>query len=138
MNNIVVNVKGSLIRNGQTEETEFLTRGNIKMMNGKKILSYSGASGEDDFTEITLDHDAVILKKQESDAQDTAVIVLEDGKVYSSFYHTPLGIVTVQVYPTLIHLSETDMQGEIELEYITNIADIQTINRLQLIYGKHC
>ena len=54
MDNIVVNVKGSLTQNGQMEETEFLTTGSLKVRDGNKILSYMGASGGEDFTEITL------------------------------------------------------------------------------------
>ena len=54
MDNIVVNVKGSLTQNGQMEETEFFTTGSLKVRDGNKILSYMGALGGEDFTEITL------------------------------------------------------------------------------------
>ena len=47
-----------------------------------------------------------------------------------------MGMVAVQVYPTLIHIQETENQGNIELEYVTNIADTQAVNRLQLVYSQ--
>ena len=133
MDNIVVNVKGSLTQNGQTEETEFLTTGSLKVRGGNKILSYMGASGGEDFTEITLAQGTVVLKKQENNSQDAAIVVLKEKQIYSSFYATPMGMVAVQVYPTLIHIQETENQGNIELEYVTNIADTQAVNRLQLV-----
>ncbi|PWL49574.1 MAG: hypothetical protein DBY39_00895 [Clostridiales bacterium] len=136
MDNIVVNVKGSLTQNGQTEETEFLTTGSLKVRGGNKILSYMGASGGEDFTEITLAQGTVVLKKQENNSQDAAIVVLKEKQIYSSFYATPMGMVAVQVYPTLIHIQETENQGNIELEYVTNIADTQAVNRLQLVYSQ--
>lgn len=136
MDNIVVNVKGSLTQNGQTEETEFLTTGSLKVRDGNKILSYMGASGGEDFTEITLAQGTVVLKKQENNSQDAAIVVLKEKQIYSSFYATPMGMVAVQVYPTLIHIQETENQGNIELEYVTNIADTQAVNRLQLVYSQ--
>lgn len=136
MSNIVVNVKGSLIQNGHAEETEFFTTGSMKLQEGASVLSYSGALGEDDLTEITLAKDSVVLKKQERGARDAAIVVLKEKQVYSGFYATPLGIVSVQVYPTLIHVRQEEDQGSIELEYITNIADTQAVNRLQLAYSK--
>lgn len=136
MDNIVVNVKGSLTQNGQMEETEFLTTGSLKVRDGNKILSYMGASGGEDFTEITLAQGTVVLKKQENNSQDAAIVVLKEKQIYSSFYATPMGMVAVQVYPTLIHIQETENQGNIELEYVTNIADTQAVNRLQLVYSQ--
>ena len=136
MDNIVVNVKGSLTQNGQTEETEYLTTGSLKVRGGNKILSYMGASGGEDFTEITLAQGTVVLKKQENNSQDAAIVVLKEKQIYSSFYATPMGMVAVQVYPTLIHIQETENQGNIELEYVTNIADTQAVNRLQLVYSQ--
>ena len=136
MDNIVVNVKGSLTQNGQTEETEFLTTGSLKVRDGNKILTYMGASGGEDFTEITLAQGTVVLKKQENNSQDAAIVVLKEKQIYSSFYATPMGMVAVQVYPTLIHIQETENQGNIELEYVTNIADTQAVNRLQLVYSQ--
>ena len=136
MDNIVVNVKGSLTQNGQTEETEFLTTGSLKVRDGNKILSYMGASGGEDFTEITLAQGTVVLKRQENNSQDAAIVVLKEKQIYSSFYATPMGMVAVQVYPTLIHIQETENQGNIELEYVTNIADTQAVNRLQLVYSQ--
>ena len=136
MDNIVVNVKGSLTQNGQMEETEFLTTGSLKVRDGNKILSYMGASGWEDFTEITLAQGTVVLKKQENNSQDAAIVVLKEKQIYSSFYATPMGMVAVQVYPTLIHIQETENQGNIELEYVTNIADTQAVNRLQLVYSQ--
>ena len=136
MDNIVVNVKGSLTQNGQMEETEFLTTGSLKVRDGNKILSYMGASGGEDFTEITLAQGTVVLKKQENNSQDAAIVVLKEKQIYSSFYATPMGMVAVQVYPTLVHIQETENQGNIELEYVTNIADTQAVNRLQLVYSQ--
>ena len=136
MDNIVVNVKGSLTQNGQMEETEFHTTGSLKVRDGNKILSYMGASGGEDFTEITLAQGTVVLKKQENNSQDAAIVVLKEKQIYSSFYATPMGMVAVQVYPTLIHIQETENQGNIELEYVTNIADTQAVNRLQLVYSQ--
>ena len=136
MDNIVVNVKGSLTQNGQMEETEFFTTGRLKVRDGNKILSYMGASGGEDFTEITLAQGTVVLKKQENNSQDAAIVVLKEKQIYSSFYATPMGMVAVQVYPTLIHIQETENQGNIELEYVTNIADTQAVNRLQLVYSQ--
>ena len=91
MDNIVVNVKGSLTQNGQMEETEFHTTGSLKMRDGNKIISYMGALGGEDFTEITLAQGAVVLKKQERGSQDAAIVVLREKQVYSSFYATPMG-----------------------------------------------
>ena len=136
MDNIVVNVKGSLTQNGQMEETEFRTTGSLKMRDGNKIISYMGALGGEDFTEITLAQGAVVLKKQERGSQDAAIVVLREKQVYSSFYATPMGVVAVQIYPTLIHIRETENQGSVELEYITNAANTQSVNRLQLAYSQ--
>jgi uncharacterized beta-barrel protein YwiB (DUF1934 family) len=136
MDNIVVNVKGSLTQNGQMEETEFRTTGSLKMRDGNKIISYMGALGGEDFTEITLAQGAVVLKKQERGSQDAAIVVLREKQVYSSFYATPMGVVAVQIYPTLIHIRETENQGSVELEYITNVANTQSVNRLQLAYSQ--
>lgn len=136
MDNIVVNVKGSLTQNGQMEETEFRTTGSLKMRDGNKIISYMGALGGEDFTEITLAQGAVVLKKQERGSQDAAIVVLKEKQVYSSFYATPMGVVAVQIYPTLIHIRETENQGSVELEYITNVANTQSVNRLQLAYSQ--
>lgn len=136
MDNIVVNVKGSLTQNGQMEETEFRTTGSLKMRDGNKIISYMGALGGEDFTEITLARGAVVLKKQERGSQDAAIVVLREKQVYSSFYATPMGVVAVQIYPTLIHIRETENQGSVELEYITNVANTQSVNRLQLAYSQ--
>ena len=136
MDNIVVNVKGSLTQNGQMEETEFHTTGSLKMRDGNKIISYMGALGGEDFTEITLAQGAVVLKKQERGSQDAAIVVLREKQVYSSFYATPMGVVAVQIYPTLIHIRETENQGSVELEYITNVANTQSVNRLQLAYSQ--
>lgn len=136
MDNIIVNVKGSLTQNGQMEETEFHTTGSLKMRDGNKIISYMGALGGEDFTEITLAQGAVVLKKQERGSQDAAIVVLREKQVYSSFYATPMGVVAVQIYPTLIHIRETENQGSVELEYITNVANTQSVNRLQLAYSQ--
>ncbi len=136
MDNIVVNVKGSLTQNGQMEETEFRTTGSLKMRDGNKIISYMGALGGEDFTEITLAQGAVVLKKQERGSQDAAIVVLREKQVYSSFYATPMGVVAVQIYPTLIHIREMENQGSVELEYITNVANTQSVNRLQLAYSQ--
>lgn len=136
MDNIVVNVKGSLTQNGQMEETEFHTTGSLKMRDGNKIISYMGALGGEDFTEITLAQGAVVLKKQERGSQDAAIVVLREKQVYSSFYATPMGVVAVQIYPTLIHIREMENQGSVELEYITNVANTQSVNRLQLAYSQ--
>ena len=136
MDNIVVNVKGSLTQNGQMEETEFRTTGSLKMRDGNKIMSYMGALGGEDFTEITLAQGAVVLKKQERGSQDAAIVVLREKQVYSSFYATPMGVVAVQIYPTLIHIREMENQGSVELEYITNVANTQSVNRLQLAYSQ--
>ena len=136
MDNIVVNMKGSLTQNGQMEETEFRTTGSLKMRDGNKIISYMGALGGEDFTEITLAQGAVVLKKQERGSQDAAIVVLREKQVYSSFYATPMGVVAVQIYPTLIHIREMENQGSVELEYITNVANTQSVNRLQLAYSQ--
>lgn len=136
MDNIVVNVKGSFTQNGQMEETEFHTTGSLKMRDGNKIISYMGALGGEDFTEITLAQGAVVLKKQERGSQDAAIVVLREKQVYSSFYATPMGVVAVQIYPTLIHIREMENQGSVELEYITNVANTQSVNRLQLAYSQ--
>ena len=136
MDNIVVNVKGSLTQNGQMEETEFRTTGSLNMRDGNQIISSMGALGGEDFTEITLAQGAVVLKKQERGSQDAAIVVLREKQVYSSFYATPMGVVAVQIYPTLIHIRETENQGSVELEYITNVANTQSVNRLQLAYSQ--
>ena len=134
MQSILLNVKGSMQQNGQTEETEFFTLGSMQLQGEKKVFSYPGAMGSEDLTEITVENDTVIMKKQESGAQDAAIVVLKERKMYSSYYSTPLGLVNVEVYPTLVNVTETEGKGEIELEYITRIADPQSLNRLRVNY----
>ena len=136
MENVVINVVGSLTRWGQTEETEFFTRGTVEMQDEQTILSYLGTGGEDDRMEITLSGKEVTLKKPESRTGDAAIVVLREKQAYSSFYQTPVGVVAVQVYPTLVHVLKEAEQGKIELEYITSIADARAVNRLRVEYAR--
>ena len=136
MENVVINVVGSLTRWGQTEETEFFTRGTVEMQDEQTVLSYLGTGGEDDRMEITLSGKEVTLKKPESRTGDAAIVVLREKQAYSSFYQTPVGVVAVQVYPTLVHVQKEAEQGKIELEYITSIADTQAVNRLLVEYAR--
>ena len=136
MENVVINVVGSLTRWGQTEETEFFTRGTVEMQDEQTVLSYLGTGGEDDRMEITLSGKEVTLKKPESRTGDAAIVVLREKQAYSSFYQTPVGVVAVQVYPTLVHVQKEAEQGKIELEYITIIADTQAVNRLRVEYAR--
>ncbi|MEI3416384.1 MAG: DUF1934 domain-containing protein [Christensenellaceae bacterium] len=136
MENVVINVVGSLTRWGQTEETEFFTRGTVEMQDEQTVLSYLGTGGEDDRMEITLSGKEVTLKKPESRTGDAAIVVLREKQAYSSFYQTPVGVVAVQVYPTLVHVQKEAEQGKIELEYITSIADTQAVNRLRVEYAR--
>ena len=136
MENVVINVVGSMTRWGQTEETEFFTRGTVEMQDEQTVLSYLGTGGEDDRMEITLSGKEVTLKKPESRTGDAAIVVLREKQAYSSFYQTPVGVVAVQVYPTLVHVQKEAEQGKIELEYITSIADTQAVNRLCVEYAR--
>lgn len=86
--------------------------------------------------EITLSGKEVTLKKPESRTGDAAIVVLREKQAYSSFYQTPVGVVAVQVYPTLVHVQKEAEQGKIELEYITSIADTQAVNRLRVEYAR--
>ena len=92
MENVVINVVGSLTRWGQTEETEFFTRGTVEMQDEQTVLSYLGTGGEDDRMEITLSGKEVTLKKPESRTGDAAIVVLREKQAYSSFYQTPVGV----------------------------------------------
>ncbi len=129
MKDVVINVKGMLSQNGYEEETEFSTLGQMKTEEGKTVLSYVGMFGKNDVTEVTIENGYVVLKKEDETFGD-AVIVLEENKVYSCYYNTPLGLINLTVYPTVIHLFEDDNEGCIELEYISTIGDNQSTNRL--------
>ena len=133
MQNVVINVKGMLSQDGYEEETEFSTLGKIRTEDGRTTLSYIGMFGNNDVTEVTIEGSNVILKKEDEEYGD-AIIYLEENKVYSCFYNTPLGIVNLKVYPTVIHIFEDGDNGCIELEYISTIGDNQSTNRLVVTY----
>jgi uncharacterized beta-barrel protein YwiB (DUF1934 family) len=135
MKDVVINVKGMLSQNGYEEETEFSTLGQMKTEEGKTVLSYVGMFGKNDVTEVTIENGYVVLKKEDETFGD-AVIVLEENKVYSCYYNTPLGLINLTVYPTVIHLFEDDNEGCIELEYISTIGDNQSTNRLVVTYHR--
>lgn len=133
MKDVVINVKGMLSQNGYEEETEFSTLGQMRTEEGKTVLSYVGMFGKNDVTEVTIENGYVVLKKEDETFGD-AVIVLEENKVYSCYYNTPLGLINLTVYPTVIHVFEDGNEGCIELEYISTIGDNQSTNRLVVTY----
>ena len=133
MKDVVINVKGMLSQNGYEEETEFSTLGQMRTEEGKTVLSYVGMFGKNDVTEVTIENGYVVLKKEDETCGD-AVIVLEENKVYSCYYNTPLGLINLTVYPTVIHIFEDGNEGCIELEYISTIGDNQSTNRLVVTY----
>ena len=135
MKDVVINVKGMLSQNGYEEETEFSTLGQMRTEEGKTVLSYVGMFGKNDVTEVTIENGYVVLKKEDETFGD-AVIVLEENKVYSCYYNTPLGLINLTVYPTVIHIFEDGNEGCIELEYISTIGDSQSTNRLVVTYCK--
>ena len=133
MKDVVINVKGMLSQNGYEEETEFSTLGQMRTEEGKTILSYVGMFGKNDVTEVTMENGYVVPKNEDETFGD-AVIVLEENKVYSCYYNTPLGLINLTVYPTVIHIFEDGNEGCIELEYISTIGDNQSTNRLVVTY----
>lgn len=136
MQEVFVNVRGSLIQNGHEDTTEYFTVGKIKNEGDKKILTYNNAvNGEEELTEIQIEGNSVLMKRVDSEPTPI-VIYLEKHKLFSSLYNTRIGPIDVEVFPTMVNIKDEDNEGEIDLEYITTIKDTQSLNKLKVTYMK--
>ena len=136
MSDIIINIKGVQAHAGGQEKTEITTAGSLVLRGDKDTISYGAMDGEEglpEYTELIVDEKTVTMKKF---GPEEAEFVFEHGKVYYAMHDTPFGSIEMIVYPTLVDVKLSDYIGKIELEYVLDIAGVQTVNRLCVSYAQ--
>ena len=134
MGAVLMHIKGSQIHDGEVQTVEFTTQGMLECDQSGYTLSYQDSeidSEDDTLTEIRVDKHTVSMRKT---GNIETFFLFEQEKTYQTTYQTPLGVIEIALYPTLVNKRKGETGGTIELEYVLNIAGSQIVNHLSLDY----
>ena len=136
MPKVLLQIKGyqSHAESGEEDEVNLLTQGTLTKEDGVYVIAYTDTDengGEDITTRIKVDGNSVIMQKCGGVQTE---FVFEQSKLYETVYKTVLGEMSMSVLPTLINTKLGEKEGNIDLEYVMNIAGVQVVNRLSLSY----
>lgn len=134
MQDILLTIKGSHMEGGKEDAIEFITDGLLSHENGSTIIEYdeSEMSGiENTKTRLKVENEFIHLERQ--GALQTE-FVFAKTKPFEAFYSTPFGAMQVSVFPTHVQSLFSEMEGNIDLEYVIKIGDAEALNKLYITY----
>jgi uncharacterized beta-barrel protein YwiB (DUF1934 family) len=102
---------------GEEATVELLTKGTYRRQGDVHTLEYVETdpnSRADSKTTITLDGPCVSLLRQ---GASFSQMFFEEGRKYVSSFHTPLGDMTVGVFPLSVAYRLEENGGEVDLQY---------------------
>ncbi|MEF9863469.1 MAG: DUF1934 domain-containing protein [Christensenellaceae bacterium] len=132
--NILVNIHGSHMGDGDEDSMELFTEGMLTYDNGIYTIEYdeSEMSGiENTRTTLTIDGERVQLKRV--GGLETEFVFLK-SRVFEAAYDTPFGMMQLSLLPTQIASTLSKEKGKIDLEYVITVGDQKAVNKLNINY----
>ena len=130
MKDITLNIKGTQYIFGDNNDVDMTVEANIEIENDKYIINYYD---EDLYkTIITVEGNAVTLDRQ---GEDEAQIVFEKAMPYMISYSTPVGLLGINMYTTMVDADVNHKDGKIEIEYVMDMMGRQMVNKLYMSYS---
>lgn len=114
----LIQVKGTIDQDGETDTIELITRGNFVWRSGKYFISYAeteatGYQGSTTTVRVEKDEKVSMLRHGASPSQ----LIIEKGKRHVCHYNTAYGTINLGVAADTIHNHLTDKGGEISFSY---------------------
>lgn len=135
-NNIILNVRGSHVEQGEENILELMTEGRLTRDDDKYIIEYeeSALSGvENTTTRLTVQGDKLWLNRMGILESEFA---FKKRQMYEAAYDTPFGMLQLSVLPTQIESEISEDSGQIDLEYVVNVGGKSALNRLNIHYKR--
>ncbi len=132
--NILLTIKGSHTEGGEENAMELITDGILSHENGSYVIEYdeSEMSGiENTKTRLKVKDECIHLERQ--GALQTE-FVFAKTQPFEALYSTPYGAMQVSVFPTHVQSALSDIEGNIDLEYIIKIGGAEALNKLYIQY----
>ncbi len=137
---VLVDVHASREFLGESDEVDFTVAGEMEHTDDGYRLSYLSSHSimgmlveESVQTDITVSGESVRVMRGGMQPTD---VFLQQKTPYTTEFDTPIGRMPMQVLPTFVSTEMQEDRGNIELEYVMNIAGEQIVDRLSLTYRK--
>jgi uncharacterized beta-barrel protein YwiB (DUF1934 family) len=131
---IILNVRGSHVEDGEEDSLELLTEGLLTRQDDTYVIEYdeSEMSGmENTRTRVILEGDKVWL--QRTGATESR-FEFNRSQRYEAVYETPYGPLQMSIMPTRVRSDITDSGGRIGLEYVIQVGGQSALNKLDIKY----
>lgn len=132
--NVLVNVQGTHVQNGDRSETEFLTEGRLTRSVDGYIIEYE----ESVWAGLSNSVARFVVHGEELWLQRSGEIEteyrLQERQTFQTAYRTPLGTMRMVILPTQIGSQMEPDSGRISLEYILTVGDSSALNSLDIRY----
>lgn len=133
---IVLNVSGSHVEDGEESTMEFFTEGSLMHDDDTYIIEYdeSEISGLGSMkTRVTVDGSQVLLNRVGGLATE---FIFRDKRAFEAAYDTPFGYMQMSVLPTHIKSDVTSEEGNIDIEYVVRVGEQRAFNKLNIHYNR--
>lgn len=134
MSKVRLDIRGTQSYHNDETATQMTVIAELMRKEDDYILTFP--EGEDSETTISVTSGGrVQVLKENMDEDESYEMVLEESKVFSSYYRTPFGKADALIFPTMVDAQMCDKTGSIELEYIVRVLGQQIINQRSFTYA---
>ena len=131
---VLVSIIGNRMGETDSDCLELITEGSYSHDGDTYILEYeeSALSGMEGTKTIISVHGTAI--SMERIGAYNSHFFFEDGKFFRGSYETPLGVVELGMFPTLLDYRFHEKEGRLDLEYELELDGVQTKNQICVAY----
>lgn len=122
---VVLHIHSRQETDGEVRETDVTSRARYTEQKGACVLEYEEPREDGSFstTTLTARPDSLFLTRT---GEDGIHMMIEKDRTTASLYTTPIGGLTLRVYPRRVHMNLARGQGDMELSYVVDYAGERT------------